>query len=284
MFTVTTKYDKVIEDNKEVRKKVFMIRGDEAYAKTTNTSISVGEITNTDKYTFTTDITINVYRNVGSSTVILHDGEEVLDLKTIGVGVHEVVFEDLTFSYGVEHKLYAVFKGNSSCLPSKSKTEVLYEEPTAYKTNITKTSGTIYYNRNSTFNSNSLTGTFTVTLGGDSPSSAIPVKLYINDGLIKTYDVTGELEINYSTLPSHTGLITSGEYTVKLVIEETENYYGYTYTYKVYGGFKVEIISYPTSGVIDNGVPRKIVGRVSDWGTGKGVQGVTIYFRNTGGS
>ena len=82
MFNVTTKYDKIYDEEmgKEVRKKVFMIRGGEAYARSTDIVLTNTTPTSGDIKGFLTSLTATVHRNIGSSKVVFYDGEEILGM------------------------------------------------------------------------------------------------------------------------------------------------------------------------------------------------------------
>lgn len=134
MVKLAVRYDKNLKSN------VFVVRDDESYVSSTKTVMTVSDeyfptIDGHINYlVYRVDVTINVLREVGTSKVVLYDGDNVLDTfdwEGLSISTH------YDFPVGTAHTLQAVFMGNTSCLKSKSKLFDVYLEGEAYDTQIT---------------------------------------------------------------------------------------------------------------------------------------------------
>ena len=129
MVKLTVRYDKGLKEN------VFMLRDDESYVSSTKTVLTVGQptVSQQDDYMYSVDVSINVLREIGTSQVILYDGDYVL--KTFDWD-GTAISESFDFPMGTNHDLRAVFNGNKKCLMSQSRVESVFMEVTAYDTHI----------------------------------------------------------------------------------------------------------------------------------------------------
>ena len=124
MVKLAVRYDKNLKSN------VFVVRDDESYVSSTKTIIILTDPIIEQQYggrMYGVDVTINVLREIGTSKVVLYDGDDVL--KTwdwAGVPISE----HCDFYVGTAHRLKAVFMGNKNCLRSQSKSvEVFLPHP-----------------------------------------------------------------------------------------------------------------------------------------------------------
>lgn len=251
MFDVTTKYVKINDE----RKKVFMIKGDESYIKPTDTAISIsGTIAKTEVKGFKIpSIVVDVYRNTGSSTVVLYDGEEIIKTGAIANGSHQVIFSNVYLAYGVDHDLYAVFVGNDSCYESKSKKIHLNETlPPSLKTTITFTSPTtqIAEGSNLTLNMTAKTNNVNVPNG-------TTISIYDGDTL-KGTTTTSNGTASYTV----TGL-SRGKHTITARIEQTSSINATSTSYNVSVGYNIAFEVVPNVWV--KGVANTVKFRVKNY-------------------
>ena len=114
MVRVSVFYDE------EVKGQVFKVRGDERYARTTKTTIELGSVT-MNEATFDLDINVNVYRDVGSSNIVIYDNDVIIynEIWTSTDTARTITLEDMAFE--IEHNIVAKYMGNDRCSPSSSK-------------------------------------------------------------------------------------------------------------------------------------------------------------------
>ena len=118
MPSLTTKYDKIGDE----RKKVFVLRGDEAYARTVDVSLNYtlkGTGANIQGYLVKFDAT--VFRNLGDSVLLLYDDKTLLAQIDTHDYLQEYSFDNIRLSWGAEHKIYAKYKANKQTLANKFK-------------------------------------------------------------------------------------------------------------------------------------------------------------------
>ena len=71
MVRISTIYDK------DIKEQVFMIRGDERYARSTKTVISLGTRVDTSEG-FVQSLLVNVFRDVGNGSLVVYDNDVVV--------------------------------------------------------------------------------------------------------------------------------------------------------------------------------------------------------------
>ena len=136
MAQLTTTY------SKELKEKIFILKGEEGYARTTDTLLDEilhnGERLsdwNTHKEYMLLEFRIDVLRDLGASQIVLYDNDEVIGVYDFAVGTHTIEFKytsptndtRLKLEYGIEHNIYARYMGNKQCLKSTSKKYNFYE-------------------------------------------------------------------------------------------------------------------------------------------------------------
>ena len=145
MARLSSQYDKEVG-------KVLVIRGDEAYARTTDSRVKVIASDRTDFNNYRCGILCNVYRDRGESKITLYNDDIVINqfdwsdnTEQMYIGTdntHTAIDPDtcLELAWGVPHEIYIRYKGNNQCLPSKSKVLQIYEPlPDEFATNIVMT-------------------------------------------------------------------------------------------------------------------------------------------------
>ena len=130
MAKITTTYDSTLKE------KVFIVKGEEAYARTTDCVLTElfthnGERRtdwNTSLDNMKLEFRIDVLRDVGASQVVLYDNDITLGVFDLDTNSHRIDLkwegadEDnrIKLGYGIEHNIYAKYMGNKQCLKSQS--------------------------------------------------------------------------------------------------------------------------------------------------------------------
>lgn len=128
--------------SKELKEKIFILKGEEGYARTTDTLLDEilhnGERRsdwNAHKEYMLLEFKIDVLRDLGASQITLYDNDDVIGVYDFAVGTHTIEFKytsptndtRLKLDYGVKHNIYARYMGNKQCLKSTSKKYSFYE-------------------------------------------------------------------------------------------------------------------------------------------------------------
>ena len=119
MARLSTKYDS------DLKEQVFVLRGDESYARTTKTLLTLGATTiNTND--FSLSVTVNVLRDRDEGTIHIYDNDVLL--YTINdwssqSNARTVTLNGLAFD--ITHNIVARYMGNNKCNPSHSTTETI---------------------------------------------------------------------------------------------------------------------------------------------------------------
>ena len=249
MVRISTQYDNTIVNDKEVGK-VFMIRGDEGYARTTD--VVFGIITDDSSADSVQGYKVAFYydvlRDVGSSTVILYDDDEVIKefdwssdngMQYIGTTNDHTVIDPNTclyLPYDEEHKLWMKYNGNTHSLYSKSKQSPVYcDLPLEFYTNIT-------------FSYIELLGDdilfyLTLTIHGQVTSATYGkgIEIYLDDEYIKTVYTPDDSNIAQCELSG----IEDGNHMITAIVVGDEDIYTATKTCEFYSGYDISIVSYP---------------------------------------
>lgn len=263
---LSTTWDKFEIDGEKVSKKVFMLRGDEAYARTTDCLVTCTNIRNTFYEGFKVNIRVDVLRGLGSSVCYLYDGEQKLGQFNTTTNVTSHTFEDLQLSYDAEHDIKAVYMGSEQCLKSQSKTQQLYEDiPDQFKVNIAIDNTTIYPSSTSI--------TKTATLSGildDSSYHNIDVLWYVDGEYVETTN-TG----SSTSASCNIGTLSDGNHTIMAEVETKDNLYGNRTSETISIGYNISIIDYPTTFLCDG--TDKVTVSVLDYNNNP-VSGATVTF------
>lgn len=268
MLNVTTKYDKI----GDVRKRVFVIRGDEAYARTVDLDLSYTRGTGVDANNirgFLVTLDATLYRNLGDSKIVFYDGEEIIDSVTTH-GYDQTYSLNARLSWGVDHKIYAHYKSNKQTLGKKSKSFTLHEAiPPEYVPTITFTSPT------QITEGSSYTATGTATFLNE-PLIGIDIDIYV-DNVFKTTVVT---DSNGAFSYTVTGLSKS-KHTVTAEILQSEQMNAQKKTINISVGYIVSIIEYSKTMLSTVDYPLKVSVKSH---TGSPVANQTVTFNGTNSS
>lgn len=132
MVRISTIYDKTIN------KRVFLVRGDERYAHSTSTIVSVGNKKSITAYGFVVPITVNVRRDIGSSKVVVYDNDDVINVIDWTENQTEALeFDSTSLAWDSEHIIKVEYRGNSQCSPSSATYTIAAEpNPNKYQTSM----------------------------------------------------------------------------------------------------------------------------------------------------
>jgi len=135
MVRISTIYDKTIN------KRVFLVRGDERYAHSTSTIVSVGNKKSSTAIGYVVPITVNVRRDVGSSKVVVYDNDDVINVIDWSESqVDGLPFDSPSLAWDSEHIIKVEYMGNSQCSPSSATYTIPAEaNPDKYDTELTIT-------------------------------------------------------------------------------------------------------------------------------------------------
>lgn len=233
MFNVTTKYDKVYDE----RRKVFVIRGDEAYAKTVDVVLSStrGNHTNDRISGFPVTLIAKLYRNLGDSVLVFYDGEEPIAT----VDTHDFQSEyalPVRLSWGDEHKLTVRYKANAQTMGKTSKSITLQENiPSDYVPTITFTS-------NAQINQGtSYTATGRVQFINENVTNGTEVVVSLDGEIIDTVETSNGL------FSCSLGNIDKGIHTVTAETLQSETMNAKSQSLRLQSGYDVTILKYPST-------------------------------------
>ena len=111
--------------DKDINEQVFMVRGDERYARSTSTVMELREVSLQSEY-FLQDIFVNVLRDVGNAGLVVYDnGVPIYTMNTWQSTDTGRVITLPALAYDSEHNLRVKYIGNGQCSPSMSKSETV---------------------------------------------------------------------------------------------------------------------------------------------------------------
>ena len=272
MGRLSTIYDDVGENEKQ---KVFVLRGDEAYARTTDTLLTVGStFDETNPTYYTADFNVEILRALGNGQATLYcdDDSNILGTFTSTPSNRDEDFDDIKFGYGVDYEVYAKFWGNTQCLKSKSKKITLHRNiPATHKTNITIT-GSSQINHGADYSITVALAMGNTTTG--SPLYNRDILLYV-DGVYSTTITTGN---NSNTATGTIEDIADGKHTITAEVPQSSSMNYGTATKDIMVGCHVEIIEYPT--FIVSGQSKDVKVKVTDYAD-EPIASATVSFNST---
>ena len=112
------------------KEQFFMVRGDERYARSTKTLLSIGT-PSLDITSFDVSATVNVLRDTGEGQVVIYDNDDVVYVISDWDSTDDertVLLEGL--GYGQDHKFMAEYIGNDESQRSSSNIIPLWVEDT----------------------------------------------------------------------------------------------------------------------------------------------------------
>ena len=269
MVRLSTIYDK------DLKKKVFVVRGDESYAKSTECEVVVGNITTDDiKGLKISTLTINLYRTVGNGQLTLYDDDIPLESWNISSSVHSKTLTNYYLGYNANHNLWAEYTPlDHQCLGCKSKKVTVFEEiPSSLLINYTKNSASSQVNSGADISFN-----YTVKKGTTNVANNTPVLVYVDDDYVKTVNTSS------GKVASTISDISDGRHTIKLEVNTSDTFYGNSIEYDVLVGYQVEIVSYPQ--IFINTTSNEVVAKIIDYNGEPVNEGVAnVYKKNSSSS
>ena len=266
MGRIGTTYDK------ELNEKVYVVKGDEAYAHTTEILLTqTGNITQGTS-TYTVPFVVSVHRNVGNSTVTIYDNNTaiaVIDCNT----ADETISYTATLEYGIAHNIYARYNGNNRCTPSKS----FYWTDERVNPNLSITtltqSGSLRF-------SNDEVATTTVTISEESGTATLDdltINYIVDGGTIQstTTDSNGDATITIGDE------LSNGIHNITVFFDGTSTLASCDIQFQAIVGFSVDIIQYPPAftNILDWNYGNAVKVQVLDY-LGEPVSGGTVSFYN----
>lgn len=226
--------------DKNLKEQLFMVRGDERYARSTKTTMTIGTPT-LHSANFDLPITVNVFRDVDGASLIVYDNDDPLitidDWQSTDSG-RTITLNGL--GYDADHNIYVRYIGNGKCSPSSSKTELI---------NIT--------------NPYVFDATLDVTVPPIVEGSISDISITLSNDESATYNENQELLIYYdgnqiatettdeygeaTTSVSNVGAI--GLHELKIVFEGSLNLIPVTKTIPISVGYQLQVTDYPYIGV-----------------------------------
>lgn len=254
MVQLNTTYDSTLKE------KVFILKGEEAQARTTDTLLNIVEYADSYNHirAFRLGFEIEVLRDIDESYIVLYDNDDVLLTLPISnnrasvdySGFDEVVSYDATskkivigsslnydsgiwFSYDVEHDFYVKFMGNKKCLKSQSKIEKFFKDtPEAYSSSLEFVNPTTTQPYGSTV---SLPLKLNTSEYVSSDSKV--VKVYVDDALKTTVNLTPNTQSNINLTSLSEGL-----HTVRCYFEGDEEYVACSVELTISVGYFFELV------------------------------------------
>ena len=250
----------------KLKKKVFVIRGDEGYARSTDVVVSASTPTTSTTY-FAQPISINVLRDTGNSQVAVYDGDTVLEIFN-WTGSTSATTKTYNLAYGVPHYIKVKYLGNKQCLSSTSKTiEVSMDDPNLYSSTLTYGSSTQRYA--------GATVSYTLaTTGSSSYVNGQTIKLYY-DGVLLGTSTTNSSGVATFTLTASS--VENGLHNLQAVFEGSANLYGCTKDTQISIGYDISFIKYPDVAIDNANNQFKVL--LKDW-FGTAVNNATVYLRS----
>lgn len=225
-----------------IKEKVFVLRGDEAYARSTNTVVTVDSTFDESNVEyFTTDVSVEVLRSLGTAPVYLfRDDEQEIGEWNVTRFQHEFTLEDAQFEYGNDIKLYAKFMGNKECIFSKSKPIIIHRDiPATHKTNIEVDVDSQISSIEDCY------VTVSLSIGDSTTASALhnrDIRILVDGSYVETI-TTGD--DNYYASTTLTGL-TNGIHTITAEVDRASNINSGSGSATVMKGYKLLITDYPS--------------------------------------
>ena len=262
MVRITTVWDKIedlVGDEKVINQhKVFMVRGDEAYARTTDVIFTITNINtytkNTQGYVLTT-AKVQVLRDIGESTITIHDGDTVLSVINWTPSTNPKSITIPRLSWNNTHELWVSYDGNNQCLKSASdKITVAHPNPDLTDTTLANNNPVVNYTANDEI-------TLSVKLSRKSGSASLlnkDIQFFVDDvkyDTVKT-NSNGVASLNIGRQPN-------GVNTVSAYFDGDEVLGESNIIYNVYVGYILSIEEYPR--VFINGIENTVKVSVKDY-------------------
>ena len=258
--------------DKDLKQKVFYLRGEENYAHTTD--ITASSVINLTSDCISVDLTINTYRNVGDATVTLYNNDDVIDIYDWNNNKTTETITGIELDYNIDNNLRVVYSGNSSCMGSEYILDTINKVNTeAYSTNIVISSDNQYAHSESVEIDGSLLSDGHMDLVEEQD-----IMVYVNNTYTTTV-TTGEDGV-FSALLSN--ITSDGLYTVDFLFTGADVTGGRiassNYSLQISKGCIVSVTDYPP--IFYEGADNSISITVTDY-LNQPVQNQTVIFNST---
>lgn len=255
----------------ELNEKVFILKGSEDYARTTDTLMEVntgfGDYKGHMGY-FRIGVELNVLRDIGESTILIRDGGETLltipwsddptsisgdgyywdankQRLVVGYDTSHTGYENtgVKLAYNSEHDIYVQYMGNKKCLSSKSHSVSLYEEsPSSFESTI------MYTGTSSSFDRDNPPIYLRFRCGQELYDELEKnLKIYVDD----VYNQTIVFEMDEGAMSKDINFtiphLSDGLHTIRAVFDGDENCYSSETSFDISVGYKVSIVEYPST-------------------------------------
>ena len=240
MVRVSTIYDK------DIKEQVFMIRGDERYARSTKTVISLGTCVDTAEG-FVQSLLVNVFRDVGNGSLVVYDNDVVVYTYNNWQSIDtERTITLPALSYGIDHEIKVKYTGNGRCSPSMSKpVKVNVENPFVYVPTFEFVDD---YAHDSYPANYQFTQQILLTCPGHSDAIAgQTVKVYYDEELISTQTTDSSGLISLTIQTGNRGL-----HHIRADLVKSSNMYGAVLERDISAGYKVAVVSAPSLLIFNN--------------------------------
>ena len=247
MARLSVKYDN------ELKKQVFVLMGDEDYARTTKTLLELGNRQDVGNG-FNQYITVNVLRDKGVGTIAIYDNDvllNVIDDWTAQDNARTILLTGL--AYNIEHNIVARYMGNTKCSPSTSTVIQLdVTDPNKHEATLT-IDNNVQHNPQSAF-----TKTITVSNEFDANYNINQtIKVYFDDEELDPI-VTDDEGTATVSLTADSGL-----HNIKFVLEESDNLLYAETSQNLSIGYNLELKSSPAVVVYDD--TGTFTTKLTDW-------------------
>lgn len=239
MVRISTIYDK------DIKEQVFMIRGDERYARSTKTVISLGTRVDTAEG-FVQSLLVNVFRDVGNGSLVVYDNDVVVYTYNNWQSTDtERTITLPALSYGIDHEIKVKYTGNGRCSPSMSKpVKVNVENPFVYVPTFEFVDD---YAHDSYPANYQFTQQILLTCQGHSDAIAgQTVKIYYDEELISTQTTDSSGLISLTIQTGNRGL-----HHIRADLVKSSNMYGAVLERDISAGYKVAVVSAPSLLIFD---------------------------------
>ena len=263
MVKLSSRYDSTL------KKKVFILKGDEAYARTTEVIanlITFDDFDNHINYCHV-GLEIEVLRELGDSYLYIYNNDEMLydlPIPYNDSGMAEIIDSEwnekgvywidnklvigkksenplvntgLYLPYDVENKIRVEYIGNKHCLSSESKPiPLIVPTPDTFESTLTLWSDDPSYSPSATVNDVQL-----LFECENETENSKTVKIYDNDNLVTTETVMQDVPVTLTLSELSDGL-----HILKAVFEGDDEAYASETSYSISVGYKITNLVYPS--------------------------------------
>jgi len=250
MARLSVKYDD------ELKGQVFVLRGDEDYARTTKTVLELGNYS-MGGYGFDLSVTVNVLRDKSAGTIAIYDNDvllNVIDDWTAQDNARTIVLNGL--DYDITHNIIARYMGNTKCSPSSSTVQTISVEDTNRSlSTLSLQTGTTQFTPNTEYSD-------TIILSNphsESYNVNQPIEIRYDGELVDTVTTDDEGQIAFTI----NDVGANGLHNISFHFDGSTNLTTSELNVDLSVGYNVQITNYQSVAV--NGNQYRVEGTVTDW-------------------